>query len=56
MAIMRLYELKMWKDGELVREFIPCYRKSDKEVGLYDLVNSIFYTNAGTGTFLYDET
>lgn len=32
--------------------FIPCYRKSDNEIGLYDTVNDVFYTNAGTGTFL----
>lgn len=35
----------------LVRDYIPCYRNSDNEVGMYDLVNNVFYTNAGTGTF-----
>lgn len=35
-----------------IRNFVPCYRKSDNEVGLYDLVNNQFYTNAGTGIFL----
>lgn len=43
---------KIW-DGEiLVRDFVPCYRKSDNVAGLYDLVNDIFYTNAGTGDFI----
>lgn len=36
----------------LVRDFIPCYRKSDNVIGMYDLVNDVFYTNSGTGTFL----
>lgn len=40
-------------DVELVRDLIPAMRKSDSEVGLYDLVNDVFYTNAGSGTFGY---
>ena len=30
---------------------IPCYRKSDSEPGFYDVINNVFYTNVGTGTF-----
>ena len=48
-----LYKLKFYDNGNLVRDFIPCYRNSDKEVGLYDLVNNVFYINQGTGTFGY---
>lgn len=33
-------------------EFIPCYRKSDNVIGMYDIVREQFFTNAGTGTFL----
>lgn len=48
----RIYALKIWQDGiTITRDFIPCYRKSDSVIGLYDLVNQQFYTNAGTGTF-----
>jgi len=36
----------------LSRIFIPCYRKSDSVAGMYDMVNKVFYTNSGTGTFL----
>lgn len=36
----------------LLREFVPCYRKSDSVAGLYDLVNDVFYTNSGSGTFV----
>lgn len=43
---------KHWnKDGEIVRDMIPCYRKSDGEIGMYDLVSKIFFTNAGSGAF-----
>lgn len=42
-----------WKEaGELKRKYIPCYRKSDNEAGLYDLVTKELYTNAGTGSFI----
>lgn len=46
-----LWYCKLWDNGTLVRDFIPCYRKSDSVVGLYDLVTKTFYTNSGTGTF-----
>ena len=48
-----IYYLKIWdKNNNLVKHFIPCYRKSDNEIGMYDLVNDVFYENAGTGTFV----
>ena len=47
----KIYSFKMWKEGILVRNMIPCYRKSDNVIGMYDTVNGIFYANAGTGTF-----
>ena len=46
-----LYGVKIYEGTTLKRNMIPCYRNSDNEVGLYDLVNNVFYTNAGTGTF-----
>lgn len=51
-ATMRLYSLKMWADGTLARDFVPVRRNSDNVVGLYDLANDVFYTNAGTGAFI----
>ena len=54
-ASYRLYTFKIYDNDVLVRDFIPCYRNSDNEVGLYDLVNNVFYTNQGTGTFTYGE-
>lgn len=51
-TIAKLYYCKIWEDDVLVRDYVPCYRKTDNVVGLYDLVNNVFYTNAGTGVFL----
>ena len=50
---IRTYKCKIYKNSVLVRNFIPCYRNSDNEVGMYDLVNDVFYTNDGTGEFTY---
>ena len=49
---LRIYECKIYEAGELIRHFIPCYRKSDNVIGMYDVVAGIFYTNKGSGTFL----
>jgi hypothetical protein len=27
-------------------------RDADEEIGMYDIVNDVFYTNAGTGVFI----
>lgn len=50
----RIYKCQMTEDEELIRDFIPCYRKADNEPGLYDLVNNVFYTNAGSGSFVVE--
>lgn len=49
--IGKLKYLSIKKSGNLVRNFVPCYRKIDNVIGLYDLVGKQFYTNAGTGIF-----
>lgn len=38
-------------DSTPIRNFVPCYRKSDNAIGLYDTVEGKFYTNTGTGSF-----
>lgn len=50
--IGKIYYWKCKKDGVLVADFVPCYRKSDSEVGMYDLVSGTFFTNQGSGEFL----
>ena len=47
----RLYKLEILENGVHIRNFIPCYRKSDNEIGLFDIVGNKFYTNSGSGTF-----
>lgn len=49
----RIYSCKIYDNGTIVRDFVPCYRKSDGKVGMYDIVNGVFYVNKGTGEFLY---
>ena len=43
-----LYSCRISDNGVLVRDFVPCYRKSDSKPGLYDLVNGEFYVNAAS--------
>lgn len=50
-ATMACYSFKIWDNGTLVRNFIPCIRLTDNVVGLYDTINNTFYTNSGTGVF-----
>ena len=38
-------------DGTPLRDFVPCERQSDGEIGLYDTVQGRFYQNAGSGRF-----
>lgn len=48
---IRLYSCKLYNDWVLERDLVPCYRKSDWVIWMYDLVNNQFYTNSWTGTF-----
>lgn len=49
---MKLYALNMSTNDNRIIDLVPCYRKSDDEIGMYDLARKRFYTNAGTDTFL----
>lgn len=44
-----IYSCKIYDNGNLVRNFIPCYRKTDNQVGMYDIVNNLFYEPQGEG-------
>lgn len=50
-----LLRAKIWDDGTLVADFVPAKRDADDALGMYDLVNDTFYTNAGSGTFVGGE-
>ena len=46
------YGARITQGYEVVREYIPCYRKSDGEIGLYEKFTGEFFMNNGTGTFV----
>jgi len=50
-AAYTLYRFQIKENDVLIKDFIPCYRKSDNEIGLYDLVNGQFHTNLGSYSF-----
>lgn len=63
MTSCKLYKLKLYsgQNYTLVRDLVPCYTKQGvtnngttypvNTIGLYDLVNNIFYANLGSGIF-----
>ncbi|MBR6690527.1 MAG: hypothetical protein IKL65_04275 [Bacilli bacterium] len=51
-GIVQLYSLKLYNESTMIRNFIPCYRKSDGEIGLYDTIENKFYSNEGTEKFM----
>lgn len=48
----QIYNFKIYQSDVLVRDFVPCIRKIDLAIGLWDKVSNEFYGNAGTGTFI----
>ena len=45
-----IYSAKIYDDGTLVANLIPCIRKSDENPGMYDVLNNIFYSSTNTGS------
>ena len=48
----RIYTFSLTMNNELVRDLVPAKRDSDNVVGLYDLVNDIFYTSPNNVDFV----
>ena len=46
---MKMYGATVWDSGAVTGYFVPCYRKSDNKIGLYDIINNKFHAGAGTG-------
>ena len=46
----RLYDMKMWDGGTLVRDLVPAVYR-DGAAGMFDLVSGTFFGNAGAGQF-----
>lgn len=47
----KLWSAKIYDNGALVRDFVPC-KNASGTVGLYDIVNGVFYENKGSGAFI----
>ncbi len=48
----KIYYLKIYEDGELVRHFIPARRDKDNDIGMYESITDTFFPNNGTGEFV----
>lgn len=46
------YSFKIYDNGALIRNYIPCYRKSDNAVGFYETVNKTFNQSTGALPFV----
>jgi len=49
---LRIYSCKIYDGQNLIRDFIPCCRESDNTVGMYDLINDIFYSSKSRNNFI----
>ena len=47
----KLYYFKLFVNGTLVRDLIPC-KNSSNVVGMYDLINRVFYTSPNNAAFV----
>jgi hypothetical protein len=45
----RLYSARISQGFDIIREYIPCYRKSDGEIGLYEKITGQFLNNLAEG-------
>ena len=49
---IRMYNWYIIINNMVIKKYIPCYRKEDNEIGMYDIINNKFYLNSGTGKFI----
>ena len=49
---MKLKSFKIYENGELVHDYIPCRRLSDGKIGLYERKWNRFFVNRGAGELL----
>ena len=48
----KVYYYELLKNDIAVAILYPAKRNSDGVIGMYDMINNAFYTNAGSGTFI----
>lgn len=53
---VRIGSFKIYENDILIHNYVPCKRNVDSILGMYDLVEQVFKTNDGTGTFSYSDT
>lgn len=53
-ASEKIYGVKIKTASGWRRNMVPALRQTDSKPGLFDMVTSTFFTNAGTGEFLYE--
>lgn len=51
----RIGKTEFYVSNEIKRNFIPCYRKSDNVIGMYDTVEGKLYINQGSESFIKGE-
>ena len=49
----KISSCKLWQNGVLAHDFVPCLRMQDNKPVMYDVVTEKFFTNDGTGEYLY---
>lgn len=47
----RVYSLKIYENGSLILDMIPCHDTQTNSYGMYDAVSKKLFTNNGTGSF-----
>ena len=48
---VKIFSFKIWQDGSLVRDFVPCINESTGKGGMYDLKGNTFYGTANSTDF-----
>ena len=49
---VKIHRFIIWEKNVLLRNYYPCYRTTDGEIGMYDEVSKTFFANAGTSYFI----
>ena len=50
-SLGRVYEYQYYENDVLLRHMYPAKRNSDNVLGMFDIINNVFYTNVGNGEF-----
>ena len=52
---VRIFETKFYRDGNLIKHFVPAYYQNSSEYGMYEIIEGKWYENQGTGKFIGGE-